>query len=157
MIKKEEKIFSEVYKVINILGQEYITKIPSKCYNLIKSNASKEYSPNYNSISELNENNISREAVSLIILLYLNYWCNSIEEKQTLKDVLEKNQKDFEEKYSYDNMFKRKSNIKQDVRQYGDKEQDESINQNQQILVIKENIFTKIIEKIKKFFAKIKN
>ena len=63
--------YSEVYEVINFLGDEYIKKIPRKLYEFIENNRDKEYKPNFNKkdLESLNETSISRKAIAIIAFL----------------------------------------------------------------------------------------
>ena len=75
----------------------------------------------------------------LLAILNLNYWCENEEEKQSFLNELNKNE--LEEKYNPDNLFKKK--------------QDESIQNNLQIIEYKKpNFIQRLLTKIKKFFKR---
>lgn len=144
---KTKETYSEVYSILNMLGENYIIKLPSKLYQMIKEEKSNEYNPQYDFTIALEQQNIKKEALSMIALFHLNYWCNSKEEKQKLKDLLKENeikyQVELREKYKPDNIFKNRNHLTQE----------ESI-ENESIALIeyKENIFKKMINKILEFF-----
>ena len=139
---KTKEIYSEVFSVLNMLGKDYITKLPTKLYQLIKEEKNNEYNPQYNSTIALEQQNIKKEALSMIALFHLNYWCDSQEEKQKLKDLFNENevkyQAELKEKYNPDNLFKKKEN------QNNFEEQVEQMS----MVEYKENIFKRIINKI---------
>lgn len=78
---KTKEIYSEVYGILNMLGNNYIMKLPSSLYKMIEEEKSNEYNPKYDSEVSLEEQNIRRESISMIALFHLNYWCCSNEEK----------------------------------------------------------------------------
>lgn len=145
---KTKETYSEVYSILNMLGENYITKIPSKLYQMIKEEKSNEYNPQYDFTIALEQQNIKKEALSMIALFHLNYWCNSEAEKRELRDLLKENeikyQSELREKYNPDNIFKNRNNLTQ---------KEESI-ENKPVALIeyKENIFKKMINKILGFF-----
>ena len=66
---------------------------------MIEEEKSSTYNPQYREDQSLNEQNIKRESLSMIALFHLNYWCNSDEEKRTIKTIISKNN---EEKHQAD-------------------------------------------------------
>ena len=98
--------YSEVYAFINILGNDYINKIPTKVYNAIKDNRDINYNQQFNKDQIIEKNDISQEALSLIAALNLQYWCTDLQEKNDLKKAYLDNTKKEDEKYSYENVFK---------------------------------------------------
>ena len=70
---------------------------------MIEEEKSSTYNPQYREDQSLNEQNIKRESLSMIALFHLNYWCNSDEEKEQLKQLFknneEKHQAEIREKY----------------------------------------------------------
>ena len=148
-----KEIYSEVYSILNLLGDKYISKLPNSLYKMIEEKKSETYNPTYNSINNLKNQNIKRESISMIALFHLNYWCNSEKEKQNLRNIFKENeikhQTELNEKYNTDNLFKnRKSTpIKEEIIE----EQEKSLT-----TINKENIFKKIINKIMSFFKRNK-
>ena len=145
-------IYSEVFSILNLLGDEFINKLPKQLYELIKREKSSTYNPVYNSIKNLEEQNVRKESISMIAMFHLNYWCDDNEEKQKLRNIFieneEKYQKEIEEKYSIKNIFNNRNTTLP-------KEQEvEEVVENALIEVKKENIFTRIINKIKNFFKR---
>ena len=145
---KTKETYSEVYSILNMLGENYITKIPSKLYQMIKEEKSNEYNTQYDFTIALEQQNIKKEALSMIALFHLNYWCNSQEEKQELKDLFKENeikyQAELREKYNPDNILKN--------RNHSTKNEENVENEPVALIEYKENIFKKIINKILEFF-----
>lgn len=145
---KTRETYSEVYSILNMLGETYIIKIPSKLYQMIKEEKLNEYNPKYDSTLALEQPNIKNETLSMIALFHLNYWCDSQEEKQELKDLFNENeikyQEELKEKYSPDNLFKKyKEEVAKDT---------QTTTNEVAIVKYKENVFKKIINKILSLF-----
>ena len=141
-----QEIYSEVYSILNLLGESYIKKLPVSLFNMIKEEKRQDYNPKYDSKINLEQQNIKRETLSMIALFHLNYWCNSDEEKNELKTLFktneEKHQAEIREKYNPDNLFKNRS-----------LQQEESTITNEVAMVeYKEPLFKRIINKIKIIF-----
>ena len=138
--------YSEVDKILSLMEEEYVNKIPSKVLEFIKREKLDDYLPNIKADIPLTEQNLKRDTMIMLAVLNLNYWCESEKEKQEFLDELAKNEKErkaLEEKYNHDNIFKSKINNEDIIKQ--------------NILPVeykKENIFKKILNKISSFFKK---
>ena len=91
--------YSEVYEIINFLGDEYKNKIPKKLYEFIETNRDKYYMPNFdkNNLTSLNEKSISRKAVAIIAFLNLHYWIEDENEKGKLEKIYSLDQERFKD------------------------------------------------------------
>ena len=141
LVNKE--IYSEVYQVLNLLGNEYIDKLPKSLFNMLEEKRNINYEPKYTEDLPLNKQNIKKETLSIIALLHLNYWCENENEKNELKQIFKNNEDNYQnelrEKYNPDNIFK--------------KHIQENIVKNEVSLVeYKESIFKRLINKIKSIF-----
>lgn len=136
----DAKAYSELFEIINLLDESEKNKIPTEIYENIKSQKSKEYINQYNTLDDINENNIEEKTAILLTSLYLDYIAND-EEKKEVEDVLKENEKKLSEKYSTENMFKNRNK----------EENTQKINT---MITIKkkETVFTKILNKIKSLF-----
>lgn len=138
----DAKVYSELFEIINLLDESEKNKIPTKIYENIKSQKSKEYINQYNTLDDINENNIEEKTAILLTSLYLDYIAND-EEKKEVEDVLKENEKQLSEKYSTENMFKNRNK----------EENTQKIN-TMVTIKKKETVFTKILNKIKSLFKK---
>ena len=122
--------------------------MPSKLLNIIEAERNKEYTPIYDISKDINSQNIKKETKAMIALLKLSYWCDSVNEKQKLMQLFNDNesiyQQELREKYNPDNIFKDKSNLKQNV----------DTTQTMSIVEYKENFWKKLINKIKRYFKR---
>ena len=144
---KTKDIYSEVYQILNMLGNDYIDKLPTSLYNMLKEKRNIDYNPKYIIDTPLNEQNIKKESISVVALLHLNYWCEDEEEKLELKKILkdneDKHQQELREKYNPDDIFEKNRKEKSI----------EFVRETEVALVeYKETVIKRIINKIKKIF-----
>ena len=143
MMMEYSKRLVEVDEVLSYLSIENLLKIPENIRNAIKENKDKEYVWKYDINKSLKEQNLSRDTIAFLSYLNMEYLLNE-EEKQVMQEIHKLNDKKIEqekmEKYSTKDLFK--SKIKKQ----------EEISSNNILTVYKENIFQKILKKIKNLF-----
>lgn len=104
------------------------------------------YNPQYNMETTLNKQDINKESLNILALIHYNYWCNDENEKMELQNILKNNEEIHEEglriKYNPEDLFKNKNNNYINV---------DAVN-NTAIVEYKENVFRRIINKIKNIF-----
>ena len=148
---KTKEIYSEVYQVLNLLGNDNIDKLPTSLINMLKEKREINYNPQYTDDIPLNEQNIKKETISIIVLLYLNYWCKNDNEISEVKNILKENENKYQveprEKHNPDNIF---SN------QHRNSSIDNAQNNQELSLIERKNIkwYKKIWKTIKNFFRK---
>lgn len=144
MVMENMLAYAEIDEILNLLEDDYREMVPKKVRDFFKEEKMKDYHPEIDIEKPLIEQNLKRETMVLLAILNLNYWCENEEEKQSFLDELDKNEKEkneLEEKYNPDNLFKKK--------------QDESTENNLQIIEYKKPNFIQILlTKIKKFFKR---
>lgn len=72
----KDKVFSEVYSVLQLLGEEYTNKIENNVMNIIENNRDIEYIPKIDTNKPLDEQNISKEAMNMIEKIDIDFWSN---------------------------------------------------------------------------------
>ena len=107
--------YSEVYSFINSLpANEYYT-IPTDVVEYINWHRDYKYKFNYDASKTLDEQNFSREAITLILKLFYEYFANN-DEKNKINKILYENEEirniELKEKYNIDNIFKNKNKYK---------------------------------------------
>lgn len=150
-MKKDEYsiAYAEVLHYLKGIRKKQIMLIPKGLIEYFKANKSQTYKCNFDYNKPLNEIEISDKAKGIIGMICLNYWSNSNNEKKIFLEKIEENekiyQKELNEKYSYDNIFK-KSN------------KDKELENEEESLVLeptkKVKLFEKIINKLKQYFNK---
>lgn len=103
--------YTEIDKLLSIMPEEYIKKVPLKLREKFKNEKDIFYSFEIDNTKHLNEQGLSSKSLALLAMLKYNYWCNSEEEKNQLKIMFIENeykyQKQQREKYNLDNLFKK--------------------------------------------------
>ena len=135
---------AEVVYYLKGIRQEDINKIPKKLLQYINENASKEYKCEFDYNRPLKELNLLDETRGIIGMICYNYWCVDEIQKEQYINKLNKNELKYQEilheKYNPDNLFKNKD--------------EKIIEENVTTIEYKENLFKKLIIKIKRFFHK---
>lgn len=85
------QVYAEVYAVLSALGGDYIRKIPQNVLNIIADKRDKAYEKKINEDVPLEEQNLSKEAIALLASLKLDFWCETEQERQALRALLNLN------------------------------------------------------------------
>lgn len=139
--------YTEVLEILKNLPEVEYNKIPKEKIEFYKENCDLSY----HFVLDKDLKNISKRANAIIVSIYNNYFL-APKQKETLHNILVDNERKAEElrkeKYNPDDIFK--NNKVENVK-------DELTNENNQMMEIKEeNIFIKIMNKIKIFFNRLK-
>lgn len=142
-------IYSEIYGILEFLGENYKKRLPSKLFKKILEEKNPQYNPNYNMTNNMN---FKKETKAIIALFKINYWCESETEKQELikrfRDNEQKYQKILQEKYDINNIFEKRKN----------KKSEETTKVEKSLITYKKNLIFQIFKKIKNilfnFFSK---
>jgi len=142
----------EVDEVLNYLSEEDFQKIPEDIRQIIKENKDKEYVWEYDESKELKDQGLSRDTIIILSYLNMEYLLNE-KQKKLMEEIHDLNERKAEEEkvkqYFVDDLF-RKNNSE------GDKKEEVEQTQGNSLVVYKESLFSKMINKIKNFFRKIK-
>lgn len=144
------KAYTEVNCLLEYLPQSYIDKLPRKLIELIQKQSNEQYNIDIDTNKSLLEQNFSKKTKDLIAVIKYNYWSTEEEKqqlKQTFYDNENKYQKELLEKYNPSDILKKK-----ETRTEMPKE--EVIENTSQMVVYKENIFTKFLNKIRNIFRR---
>lgn len=141
------KSYSEVYEIINLMDIEYLDKIPDKVKELIKNERDKDFKTKIEIDIPLEKQGLQRDTLTILTILYLNYWCESEQEKKELIELFNEVDKTNAEKYSYENLFNnnKKSHIQENLTE-----------NNIAMVEYKESIIKRILNKIRKLFSRKK-
>lgn len=153
----EKMVYSELYGILKILKDEDVRKIPNKLYNIIENERLDTYNPLYDSSLPLSKQKLKRETFAMLVLLYLNYWCDSKEKKENINKMLklnsEKKHQRMMEMYSSENIFKNINAVKENV---DEKMAEEIVKKEDKSMVEskKDGFFKIILKKIISIFKK---
>ena len=142
----------EVDEILNYLSEEDLRKLPEEVRITIKENKDNEYFWKYDETKPLKEQDVSRDTIAFLSYLNMEYLLNE-EQKQLMQQLHKLNEKKLEEakaeKYGVEDLFKRNETQQEELKET---EQE----QEQALVEYKESFFTKMVNKIKNFFIKLK-
>lgn len=108
--KKYCDAMAEILYYFNGIDENEIKRVPTKLMDYFRENATKDYICNFDYNKPLKELNLKDETKALIGMVYINYICDSKEEKQKIISKLNENEAKYQEelrkKYSTENLFK---------------------------------------------------
>ncbi len=148
MTVEYKQSLKELNTILDFMNNEYIEKLPKKLLRFIKENMDISYEDNINQDTPIDKQNLKKDTKILLSLIYRNYWCDEDEKKKLMEEDANKKreyEKEIYEKYNPDNIFNNKNKVIEDIK----------INEDEkQLLVPKETLFKKLINKIKSFFKR---
>lgn len=155
--------YSEVYFVLEALGDTYKNKIPKRFVEFINENRKKDYIMEDITEENISDLSVSRDALVILSLLNLNYWEEDENEKARLLEIYKQNDEKKFGNYKEDDWLANSSK-KNDVEEpktevIEEKEEVQSTvtrksKNDEFLIVVNEN---SIIYKVKKFIKKIIN
>lgn len=134
----------EFFAILENTDDEIVNKIPKNFLNFLKSIESDTYKFKYNNKKSLMEQNLKPKTRGLIALVYQDYICTEEEKKEYIQLC---NDYFFEEEVRKNNLYNQKS-------WNNDGEKEDSSKQELALVEYKENIFQKIMNKLKDIFKK---
>lgn len=141
--ERYKSAFKEVYDILANTDEELVKKIPDKFMNFIKDNMNSEYQTNIKKDVDIDKQDLMKETESILALIYRSYWIT--EEEKAEFTELDRNR-----------MQELQSKKEKNIQEVFEKRED--INKvtidNNLIVIEKENIIKRILNKILKFFRK---
>ena len=145
MVTTEYKIaYSEILEILKHISKKEQDKIPSNMIEMFKANASENSNFVYNPRKTLKEQNVSEIGISIIAILYRDYWATKEQKQKILNYQNREREKYKAEKYDVNNIFKKKNEMKS------------AFAEEYSVIVQKKNFIQKIIGKIKEFIFNYK-
>lgn len=137
MENTQKMAYAEVGRILDILGDNYKKKVPSKIRELFY----KEDNPQVDiNLSNINDKKISRKALIILSVLNLKYWEDNPQKKQRLKIAYLENEVKYREKFKENSWLNEKK-----------KEEIKTASVTTELTVRKETLG----EKIRKFFKNL--
>ena len=84
----DEKVYSEIFSILKMLGKKYINSIPQEIINVIENSMDKKYQPMYN-IDNISNEKIRFETLSVIAYLNTEYWHEIIDDNNMISILFE--------------------------------------------------------------------
>ena len=156
--EKEFQIaLAEVDEILYFTDENIVSKIPSSFKQFVKENKDKNYISNINPYMSLDDQDLRPETEAIISLIYRSYIADE-EEKEKFK---KKDQEEFEEiekqksiKYNPNDIFKQ-NKVSDLLKANNETEIKDEQNEQLAITVFEENLFKKILNKIKNIISLI--
>lgn len=145
-----KKCLVEVDEVLGYLVEEDLNKIPIEVRQGIKNEKDKQYIWKYDETKNLNDQNLSREAIAILSYLNMEYMATK-EQKELLEKMHEYNDKIRKDKTI--NLENDKNNKLEDVLSKNSNE-NKNMDDVEVRIIEKQTIFQKFIVKLKRFFNK---
>lgn len=146
-VEERRNAYTEVYTILQELNEEEYEKIPDIVIKTIKENRNEQYDYEIDDELELKEQLMLNRTKAILFILFRDYLATNEQKQKIIKMQNEERQKnELEKQKLYNiNVFKSKKDVKIEK---------ESLSSNTKIIEYKENIFLKILNKIKRFFNK---
>lgn len=145
-MSNRKNAYTEVYTILQELNKEEYNKIPPEVVETIKVNRNEEYEYELDDELELKEQTMLPETKSILFNLFRDYLATPEQKAKIIKMQNEARQK---------NELKKQQMYNADV--FANRQKEDTIQQNNekiQIAEYKENIFKRILNKIKRFFSR---
>ena len=88
----KKQLCSEVYAVVTNLGEDYIERIPPHFWNAICDGMDANTIPLIDKSKTIDEQNLSKEALAMVAMLKLRFWCDSEDEQSEYFAKLQQNE-----------------------------------------------------------------
>lgn len=147
MTEVYREAFTEVNEILKYLDEELLKKIPREFMNNIRENMSTSYMLKYDKTKGINEQSLKQETRAILSVIYRDYICD----ERKREEIIQKDRREWfdleqKKKEEYENKGMFKTYI-----------QTQNLNENKALQVIeKQNIISKIIEKIRNIWRKIR-
>ena len=105
---------AEVDYILSISSEEILRKIPKSLLKFIKEQKNDDYNFFVNEELPLVEQSLRKETRAILSLIYRSYLCSPEQKrKNKIDDIIElkKSQKNLDDMYSYDNLFKKDKKV----------------------------------------------
>ena len=150
MEKKYARAYTEVLELLKHIPEDELEKIPKSEIQFYEDNCDKNYKYEYNQDLAVDQQTISKEANTVIVALYMNYFANE-KQKGIIEKILKQNsieeEKAKNEKYDVNKIFEKNQ-----------QEHNSGVQDKEKLPVdiskSEDNLLKKIINKIKSLFKK---
>lgn len=136
---------AELLDLLRNAEDELINKVPNNLIDIWEKQVPEDYQSKQEMFSEQDVENIelAQKTKALIGMIYRNYWCDA-EERKLYDEILRKNeekrQEELKDKYKEEDLFR------------PEHQEEATVEEEKEIIVYKENIITRIINKIRELF-----
>ena len=139
---------TEILEILNYISKEDYNKVPKEVIQVLEKNKKDDIVFLYNPWKDINEQRMSETGRVMLASFFRDYW-STPEQRKKIKSFQSNKRNIIEEekrqRFGSENLFKTKSVINEELERNKEKSS---------IIVYRENIFSKILNKIKKLFKR---
>ena len=152
-MNNRKNAYTEVYTILQDLNEEEYNKIPPEVIETLDANRNKEYEYFLDNELELKDQPMLPETKAILFNLFRDYLATPEQRTKIIKmqnEARQKNELKKQQMYNTDVFANKSINKTTKV----DENEVEANNEEKQIVIYKENIFKRILNKIKSLFMK---
>ena len=145
-MNNRKNAYTEVYTILQDLNEEEYNKIPPEVVEAIKANRNEEYEYELDAELELKDQPMLAETKAILFNMFRDYLATPEQKAKIIRMQNEARQ---------NNELKKQQRYNIDV--FANRQKEDTVQQNSektQIVKYKENIFKRILNKIKRFFSR---
>ena len=155
---RNAKELKEVSEILKFFPQNELNKISKNFLMYIEENKDDEYEFEWNAENEVNVNTVLPGTITLLQMIFLNYYASE-EEVKEINETLDENERIYQqknhEKYNTDIFLKKANEYEKEAEtQVENNLQKNPNNDNTQMTIYKESIFKRIINSILNIFRR---
>ena len=158
-MNNRKNAYTEVYTILQDLNEEEYNKIPPEVIETLDANRNKEYEYFLDDELELKDQPMLPETKAILFNLFRDYLATPEQKTKIIRmqnEARQKNELKKQQMYNTD-VFANKRRIQREELEKNEtleENKTESNNEEKQIVIYKENIFKRILNKIKSLFMK---
>lgn len=143
-MEEDTKAYREVYEILKYIPKEESEKVPNGFKKFLEENMDRNYDYEVEHIEDFENQEMLHKTRVILAILYRDYWASQEEKEEILlrdkKQIIEE-EEEKRQKYNPDNIFKQDKKVDSNY-----------IEEQMQLIEYKENIFKKILNKLKEWF-----
>ena len=86
------KTLTDVSFILKNMPSKDVQSLPKKLIDFIEQNKDAEYVPLIDTSKNISKQNLAKETLSFLAMIYWNYWCEDSFEKDDLRKVFDRNE-----------------------------------------------------------------
>ena len=158
-MNNRKNAYTEVYTILQDLNEEEYNKIPPEVIETLDANRNKEYEYFLDDELELKDQPMLPETKAILFNLFRDYLATPEQKTKIIRmqnEARQKNELKKQQMYNTDVFANKRNNQKEELEKNKALEENktEANNEEKQIVIYKENIFRRILNKIKSLFIK---
>lgn len=152
MNKVNSEVYVDISIIIKMMPEEMRNKLSKRFIKFIENNKSTNYNSNINPEIPLKEQELRQETKEMLGIIYRDYLCSKEERTRLIREEeieLEHIEKEKRKQHDPNNIFKNRA-ISDGI--HSENIENKPITNEKNLIKVKENLFSKILKKLKNFF-----